>query len=30
MLMATVKMIIAITGQPIEMAIGPPKFHAWP
>jgi hypothetical protein len=27
MLMATVRMISAITGQPIEIAIGPPLFH---
>ena len=30
MLTATVRMIAAITGQPIEIAIGPPKFHACP
>ena len=28
MLTATVRMIRAITGQPIEIAIGPPLFHA--
>ena len=30
MLNATVRMIAAITGHPIEIAIGPPKFHACP
>jgi hypothetical protein len=28
MLTATVRMISAITGQPIEIATGPPLFHA--
>ena len=27
MLTATVRMISAITGQPIEITIGPPLFH---
>ena len=27
MLTATVRMISAMTGQPIEIAIGPPLFH---
>ena len=28
MLTATVRMNSAMTGQPIEIAIGPPLFHA--
>jgi hypothetical protein len=28
MLKATVRMMAATTGQPIEIAIGPPRFHA--
>ena len=25
-----IRMKAEMTGQPIEMAIGPPLFHAWP
>ncbi len=27
---AMIKIKIEISGQPIEIAIGPPLFHAWP
>ncbi len=27
---AMIKIKIDISGQPIEIAIGPPLFHAWP
>src|SRR3954470_19620131 len=30
MLTATAMMMSAMTGQPIEIAIGPPNCHAWP